>query len=80
MTVDQGRTQLEQERQARDMQLEAERRHQIELLRTAQGGQVHHHHAVPAVPGSAPVRQCPNGHTVGAGDRFCAACGAALSH
>lgn len=74
MTAEQGRAQLERERQARDLQLDAERRHQIELLRTAQGGQVHHHHAAPT------LRRCPNGHPVDASDRFCAACGAALTH
>lgn len=80
VSAQEGRAQLEHERQAREAQLDAERRHQIELLRAAQGapqgGQRsqpdNHLHAAPA------LRQCPSGHAVASGDRFCAACGAAV--
>lgn len=79
----------QRERAQRDDQLEQERRHQRELLAlqndvniAALGAQAQLAASlVQAGSGAAPVarRQCAHGHPAREQDRFCAACGAALS-
>ena len=57
--------QLVRDEQARrEMEVDRDRRHQVALLATA----------------AAPGRQCAHGHPAHEGERFCAACGAALPH
>ncbi|BDT58819.1 hypothetical protein MasN3_23130 [Massilia varians] len=57
--------QLVRDEQARrELEVERDRRHQVALLAAA----------------AAPGRQCAHGHPAREGERFCAACGAALPH
>ncbi|MGI4845303.1 MAG: hypothetical protein ACRYF7_18495 [Janthinobacterium lividum] len=57
--------QLVRDEQARrELEVDRDRRHQVALLATA----------------AAPGRQCAHGHPAREGERFCAACGAALPH
>lgn len=77
LSAQEGREQLDAQRRERELQLDAERRHQIELLRVAQGSAGG---GSAAPERSAALPQCPNGHVVGAGDRYCSACGAAVPH
>jgi hypothetical protein len=63
---------LERERARRDIQLDAERRHQHDLLALQNGTKA------PASTNHVVVT-CAHGHRAGAGERFCAACGAPLA-
>ncbi|MDL2355464.1 MAG: hypothetical protein QFF03_09425 [Pseudomonadota bacterium] len=79
----------QQERARRDLEVDKDRRHQLDLLnlqndvnKAALASQsqlgVGVAQARAAAPAPAPTRQCANGHVARAGDRFCAQCGAAL--
>ena len=68
----------ERERQRRDLEVDKDRRHQLDLLglqndvnKAALGAQAQ-------AQSAATARACGHGHPVGAHDRFCGACGAAL--
>ena len=63
----------ERERQRRDLEVDKDRRHQLDLL----GLQNDVNKAALNAQAQA-VRSCHQGHPVGARDRFCGACGAAL--
>jgi hypothetical protein len=69
--------QLDQERARREAQLEAERRHQLELL-GLQNDVNKAALASQARLGAGLAAVCVHGHRARAGERFCAACGAAL--
>jgi hypothetical protein len=64
---------LENERSRRDAQLDAERRHQRDLLALQTGA------GAAQVPAARVIVTCAHGHRAGAGERFCAACGAPLA-
>lgn len=65
---------VQAEQTRREREVDKDRRHQLDLL-TMQNDV---NKAALGV-GQAPARQCVHGHPAQAGDRFCAACGAALS-
>ena len=73
----------EQERLRRDLEVDKDRRHQIDLLtmqnevnKAALGAQAQAAGAVAKAGNEA--RRCAHGHPARLGDRFCASCGAAL--
>jgi hypothetical protein len=63
---------LERERTRRDAQLDAERRHQRDLLALQSG-------AGAQIPAARMVVTCAHGRRAGADERFCGACGAPLA-
>ena len=73
--------QAARERQERDAQAADDRRHQLDLLRMQNDVNKTALTSVAQAASPAPVpapRQCANGHAAGAGDQFCAVCGAFL--
>ena len=62
---------VRQEQARREVEVDKDRRHQVELLATQA-------RMFSGTGIAAPVRQCAHGHPARDGDRFCASCGAAL--
>ena len=78
--------QLEREQARRELEVDKDRRHQLDLLgvqndvnKTALKSQSELGAGVAHARFAPPPRACSNGHAVGAADRFCAQCGAAIA-
>jgi len=77
----------ERERMRRDLEVDKDRRHQVDLLTlqnevnaAALGAQARVAGSIAAAVAGVAVeeKRCAQGHPARAGDRFCASCGAAL--